>query len=415
MQGSSQNGVLLAVLNEIKMKNKFILCLAALVGLASCDKGGYWDSGVDGAYERGGAMSDIGGFGQGGRPGGKAGVLTAGEWNDLNNWDFWSKLMTSQEYGGMSDHWGLYTARRVAVRIADASGKRLPAVRVTLEQDQKTIWTTLTDNLGEANLWIDPFHAQAGTENLVVTIDGVPMAGSPAVTPWNVQQSEANMNFYWITDAKAAEKKADIAFIVDATGSMGDEIDFLKKDLVNILDRVKGGQGEITLRTGTVFYRDEGDDYVTKFSAFTDDYRETIKYIAMQQARGGGDLPEAVHTALEAGLQNLAWNASARARIAFLVLDAPAHQDHQGVVESLQASMRDYARYGIKLIPVFCSSPSKECEFMCRFFALLTGGTYVFLTDDSGVGGDHIEASVGDFQVEPLNDLLARLIAKYIG
>ena len=78
MQGSSQNGVLLAVLNEIKMKNKFILCLAALVGLASCDKGGYWDSGVDGAYERGGAMSDIGGFGQGGRPGGKAGVLTAG-------------------------------------------------------------------------------------------------------------------------------------------------------------------------------------------------------------------------------------------------------------------------------------------------------------------------------------------------
>ena len=196
---------------------------------------------------------------------------------------------------------------------------------------------------------------------------------------------------------------------------MGDEIAFLKKDLMNILDRVKGGQGEITLRTGTVFYRDEGDDYVTKFSPFTDDYRETIKYIAMQQARGGGDLPEAVHSALEAGLQNLAWNASARARIAFLVLDAPAHQDHQGVVESLQASVRQYAQYGIKLIPVFCSSPSKECEFMCRFFAVLTGGTYVFLTDDSGVGGDHIEASVGDFQVEPLNDLLVRLIAKYIG
>ena len=42
-------------------------------------------------------------------------------------------------------------------------------------------------------------------------------------------------------------------------------------------------------------------------------------------------------------------------------------------------------------------------------------GFAVFLTDDSGVGGDHIEPSVGDFQVEPLNDLLVRLIAKYIG
>ena len=148
MQGSSQNGVLRAVLNEIKMKNKLILCLAALVGLVSCAKGGLLDYGAEAAYDGAGKMAGWGnGPGQG-RPGGKAGVLTAGEWNDLNNWDFWSKLMTSQEYGGMADYWGLYTARRVAVRIADAAGNRLPAVRVTLEQDQKTIWTTLTDNLG---------------------------------------------------------------------------------------------------------------------------------------------------------------------------------------------------------------------------------------------------------------------------
>ena len=390
------------------MKNKVILCLAALLGLVSCMK----DFASD-AYDIPERMmcSENGPA----RPAGQAGVLTAGEWNDLEHWDFWSNLMTSQEYGSMSEHWGLYTARRVAVRVADASDRRLPAVRVTLQQNQKTIWSTLTDNLGEANLWIDPFHAQAGTENLIVTIDGVPQAGNPTVTPWNVQQLETNLNFYWITGAKEAEKKADIAFIVDATGSMGDEISFLKKDLVDILDRVQGGQGEITLRTGTVFYRDEEDDYITKFSPFTDDPRETMKYISKQHAGGGGDMPEAVHTALEAGLQNLAWNASARARIAFLILDAPAHQDHQGVVESLQASMRQYAQNGIKLIPVFCSGPAKECEFMCRFFAILTGGTYVFLTDDSGVGNEHLEASVGDFQVEPLNDLLVRLIAKYIG
>ena len=397
------------------MKNKVIMCVAALMGLVSCAKGGLFvDTASDGAFEGAGKMSAFWGNGQS-RPGGQAGVLTAGEWNDLGHWDFWSNLMTSQEYGDMSEYWGLYTARRVAVRVADAAGKRMPAVRITLEQGRKTVWSTLTDNLGEASLWIDPFHAQAGMDNLVVTVDGKPQASAPKVSSWNVQQEEADVNFYVIGNAKEAQKRADIAFIVDATGSMGDEIDFLKKDLVNILDRVKGGQGDIALRTGTVFYRDEDDDYVTKYSPFTDNYRETIKYIAKQNARGGGDLPEAVHTALEAGLQNLAWNASARARIAFLVLDAPAHQDHQGVVESLQASMRQYAQYGIKLIPVFCSSPSKECEFMCRFFAILTGGTYVFLTDDSGVGGDHIEASVGDFQVEPLNDLLVRLIAKYIG
>ena len=390
------------------MKYKLILCLATLLGLVSCMKDFAGD-----AYDVSDRMmrSENGPA----RPAGQAGVLTAGEWNDLDHWDFWSNLMISQEYGGMSEHWGLYTARRVAVRVEDASGKRLPAVRITLQQNQKTVWSTLTDNLGEANLWIDPFQAQAGTENLIVTIDGVPQASAPKVSSWNAQQEETDVNFFVIGNAKEAEKRADIAFIVDATGSMGDEIDFLKKDLMDILDRVKGGQGEISLRTGTVFYRDEEDDYITKFSPFTEDYRETIKYISKQHASGGGDMPEAVHTALEAGLQNLAWNASARARIAFLILDAPAHQDHQGVVESLQASMRQFAQQGIKLIPVFCSGPAKECEFMCRFFAILTGGTYVFLTDDSGVGNEHLEASVGEFQVEPLNDLLVRLIAKYIG
>ena len=400
------------------MKKTILLALTGLLGLVSCS---VYDMGmgeVDGMY----SMDKMAGAGPAGmpnggqgRPGGKAGVLTAGEWNDLDHWDFWSGLMGSQDYGGMSQYWRMYTPRRVSVRVADAAGKRLPALRITLEQNQKVLWSTLTDNQGEADLWVDPFHAQAGTDNLVLTIDGKPQASAPKLSPWNVQQEEAEVNFYIVDKAKAPEKRADIAFIVDATGSMGDEIDFLKKDLVNILDRAKGGLSGVELRTGAVFYRDEQDEYVTKFSPFTDDYRKTIQYISMQYADGGGDLPEAVHTALEAGLQNLAWNTSARARIAFLVLDAPAHQDHQGVVESLQASIREYAKQGVKLIPVFCSSPSKECEFMCRFFAILTGGTYVFLTDDSGVGGAHIEPSVGDFQVEPLNDLLVRLIAKYIG
>ena len=397
------------------MKNRILICLAALFGLVSCSKGYYEGMyPADAAYKMDGlSMGDN----NQGRPGGQAGVLTAGEWNDLTHWDFWSGVMGSDEYKGMSAYWGFYTPRRVSVRVADGAGKRLPAVKVVLEQDQKAVWTTLTDNQGEAELWVAPFREQAGTDGLSLLVDGTRMPDAPKVTPWNVQQVEADVNYYQLSSvqAPAAEKKADIAFIVDATGSMSDEIDFLKKDLENILNRVKGGQGDVELRTGTVFYRDEGDDYVTRFSEFSGDYRKTVNYIKQQHAAGGGDLPEAVHTALETGLQSLQWNLGARARIAFLILDAPAHQDHQGVVESLQKSVEAYAAMGIKLIPVFCSSPSKECEFMCRFFAVLTGGTYVFLTDDSGVGESHVEPSVGEFQVEPLNDLLARLIAKFIG
>ncbi|MEF9479208.1 hypothetical protein OWR28_17025 [Chryseobacterium sp. 1B4] len=45
-----------------------------------------------------------------------------------------------------------------------------------------------------------------------------------------------------------------------------------------------------------------------------------------------------------------------------------------------------------------------------RTFALLTNGTYTFLTDDSGIGNSHIKPTIDSYEVEKLNDLLLRLI-----
>ena len=42
--------------------------------------------------------------------------------------------------------------------------------------------------------------------------------------------------------------------------------------------------------------------------------------------------------------------------------------------------------------------------------AIAINVSYVFLTDDSCIGGDHIEASVGDYKVEKLNELLIRIL-----
>ena len=111
-------------------------------------------------------------------------------------------------------------------------------------------------------------------------------------------------------------------------------------------------------------------------------------------------------------LQDLSWDSKARTHLAFLVLDAPAHHE-SAIIRSLQQSVETCAKLGIKLIPVAASGVDKNTEFMLRFFANATGGTYVFLTDDSGVGGSHIAPSVGDYKVEQLNNLLIRLIESY--
>ena len=48
-----------------------------------------------------------------------------------------------------------------------------------------------------------------------------------------------------------------------------------------------------------------------------------------------------------------------------------------------------------------------------RNFSIATNGTYVFITNDSSVGNEHLEPSVGEYEVEYLKDLMVRLIKKY--
>ena len=45
---------------------------------------------------------------------------------------------------------------------------------------------------------------------------------------------------------------------------------------------------------------------------------------------------------------------------------------------------------------------------------MASGGTYVFLTDHSGVGNPHLEPTIGPYDVEKLNSLLVRLIDNYV-
>lgn len=340
-----------------------------------------------------------------------SGLLTAGEWNDLDNWKFWTDLLNENEFYKHTEYWEFYPKKLVAVKVIDEDSVGIANVSVELLKDGDVEFAAKTDNAGFAYCWINLF---GGATNDSTAEYSLSVDGSDYTEPLTISakgDEELNINFV-VSDAKQAEAKADIAFIVDATGSMGDEIDFLKSDLDNIIENAKSGNN-VDMRTAAVVYRDEGDDYLTRYDNFSSDLSKTQAFISKQNAGGGGDTPEAVHSALETALQNLSWNESARARIAFFILDAPAHHEDK-IIKSLQKSIKLFAKNGIKLIPVAASGVDKPTEFMLRFFDLATGGTYVFLTDDSGIGNHHMEASVGDFEVEILADLMARLIKKYI-
>ena len=413
---------------------KLLLFLLPVMLLVGCNKSGIGEpspesngdmsgSSLDDAVEGGFGDDAGGGIGGGGNQGGQseAGKVTAAEWRDLDNWQFWSALMTNSavdqegnNYTSYSSYWEFYTNNRVAVRVLDGSDSPQEDVAVSLvrivDGEQKTLYEGRTDNKGEVNMWIGltQLQKEVDEKSLAFVVDGTVQQNEVSVTHWS-----EDVKWNTLTASAQDGKNIDIAFIVDATGSMSDEINFLKADLTSIIKTVYNKHADADIRTAAVFYRDEEDDYLTRTSDFSEDLSTTVSFIAEQEADGGGDYPEAVHTALEVGLQKLSWREHGSMRIAFMLLDAPPHKN-EAVIESLHKSIPQYARLGIRVIPVAASGVDKPTEFFLRFAAMATDGTYVFITNDSGIGNDHIQATVGDYKVELLGELMVRLIDQYL-
>ncbi len=272
------------------------------------------------------------------------------------------------------------------------------------------MWETKTDNFGKAEIFINPYskpNAFNNSDEYELHIDNKKVIK-------NFTLFKDGINTIVLESKTQHQLNADICFVLDATGSMGDELEYVKNELKDVINRVKNLNAQIRLNTSSVFYRDGDDKYVTRISQFTANHNKTIDFINEQKAAGGGDFPEAVHTALNVSLNNLTWSNFAKSRILFLLLDAPPHSN-ENVIQSVKNSINTASKMGIKIIPITASGIDKCTEILIRHLGILTNSTYVFVTNDSGIGNDHIEASVGKYEVGYLNDLMERLVNKYLG
>lgn len=389
---------------------RFVLsCLFIGFLFFSCDsdaEGGELLNSIDEASDSSEGFSTTS-DGNGSGNGGEAGLVTAAEWNDLDNWTFWVELLKTEEFSNKPDLWNFYNLNRISVVITNGAGVAVNDLSVRLESNGTIVWEGKTDNLGSAELFVGLRQRVdiSSTEEYTLFVENEAMTGP-------IKLFADGVNEFVYNESVAESDKVELAFIVDATGSMGDELEFLKKDLLSVISKVEQDAPNLDIMTASVFYRDVEDDYLVKHSGFTSNTKTTLDFITEQRADGGGDFPEAVHTALNTALSELQWSTSAKTRIAFLLLDAPPH-NQTNVIGELQNAIMDAARKGIKIIPITASGIDKETEYLMRSFCIATNGTYVFITNDSGIGNDHLEASVGEYQVEKLNDLMVRLIRKY--
>ena len=218
---------------------------------------------------------------------------------------------------------------------------------------------------------------------------------------------------------QATYTELDLLFVMDATGSMGDEIAKLKASMADIADQIDRMQGAPDVRYGLVEYRDRGDTYVVRSHDFTYDLEEFQQTLARLEASGGGDYPESVNEALHRSLYDLRWRESSSdantLRLLILVADAPPHLDYRDERFSYDTDMFDAVAQGIKIFPVGASGLEPEGEYIFRQLAQFTGGKFVFLTyedggDPSSGPGTETDHDVENYSVNTLDKLIIRLV-----
>ena len=334
----------------------------------------------------------------------QAGLLTAGEWNDNDNWGFFTNLINNDKITIPSEY-GLNPAQRIAVTVRDKSEN--PVVNASVKgfsESGTLIWSAVTDKNGIAYLFKGGEITNVKAESLGKTAESSVKSEIKNDEQTTVKANNEEVNITLDGQGKNYEK-TEIMFVVDTTGSMGDELMFLQSEFTAIAEEIGTDNTKFSIN----FYRDDGDDYTTKRYPFSSDIEEINKKLNSEYATGGGDLPEAVAEILDETVNDGGWSDES-VKLMFMIFDAPPHDDK---ADKLESAVKKAAERGIRIIPVVSSNSDRNTELFFFCSAIMTGGTYVFLTDDSGIGYSHLEPIIGEHKVEKLYDIIVRIINEY--
>ena len=205
----------------------------------------------------------------------------------------------------------------------------------------------------------------------------------------------------------SAKSTLDISLVIDTTGSMADEIRYLQTEFITLSNRIFERYPNAEQHWSLVLYKDVSDSYIVKWFDFRSDPEEFQQKLDLASADGGGDFPEAPDQAL-AKAALLGWRSDpSTARLAFWVADAPHHAEN---APALSDAVLELQQRGVHVYPVASSGIDDFTELTLRSVAQLTGGRYLFLTDDSGVGGAHKEPTVPCYFVTQLDRAILRMV-----
>lgn len=323
----------------------------------------------------------------------QAGQLTSSALFDNDHYDYWKKLISSTDnekgiYDNYESRFSFNTKNRIKITLKNASG-----VEVTIDEQ-----TARTDVNGVAYIYPTVTKEEYDLKIKYVNINNETIELSKQIN------GDFEMS---IDDAKPRENVIELMLIIDTTGSMGDELEYLKSELAYVIEEIKKNNNDISIYIALLFYRDQNDAYITKYVEFTDDVNLTIAELKKQGANEGGDFEEAVQIAFNEALQKN-WTSKNSTKIILHVADAPAHDQD---IQQWNECVLKASSMGIQIITIASSGIDRKTEYFFRAQSMITNGVYTYLTNHSGIGYDHLTPIREDEEiVEYLNLMLIRLI-----
>lgn len=346
--------------------------------------------------------------------------LKAGFADDNQQFNYFVNFL--ERYRASAAHFPLPVQERIIIRVRDKNSRSLPNAKILISSGQSTLITGKTYADGAFLFFPAQYDAAASDDQyqnyrVVVEAQGV----QTQLTIERYQRREIEVRFDFARH-EMQQVPLDILFILDTTGSMGEEISRLKRTIEIIKLNLASLASHPRVRFGMVLYKDRGDTYVTRIVPLVEDLEVFQGALNKVTATGGGDTPEDLQAALYDGIHRIQWQPEG-IRLAFVITDAPPHLDYSQSYAYTRSAI-DAKERGIKIFSIGTGGLNLNGEYVLRQIAQYTYGKYIFLTygekGESGGGQpgsvshhtganyqtDKLEAIIIRFAKEELNHLM---------
>jgi Mg-chelatase subunit ChlD len=309
---------------------------------------------------------------------------------------------------------------RLGVRVLDAKGKSLPNALVTVSLGSREIARGLTHADGLFRFYP---AALAGQEGLQIAPSAsfdlsIQLAGRRDRIQVRRDGPRLVEHRLGTNRSIAQPIPLDILFILDTTGSMGEEIERLRATIEIIYANANALKPRPFVRFGLVLYKDRGDEYVTRVTPFTDDLSAFQDELDAVFASGGGDRPEDLQAALDDSLNAMDWNEDG-IRLAFAITDADAQLYDDQIYNYIHAA-NDARERGIKIYTIGTGGLPLEGEYVLRQIAQLSDARYIFLNygeqgeSEGGAPGSVSHHTGSNYTTDKLEAIIIRFIKEEV-